>query len=139
MPSKTILVCGGAGYIGAHMCKTLARAGHKPVTFDNLSTGHRNAVKWGPLEKGDLLNQADLERVFTTYKFDAVMHFAGVIVKSGVWRSSGVPVGLIGNLFSILELDVVYDQFQLSEPPDSPPAFLCVLKQLEHHRQGCVS
>lgn len=76
MPSKTILVCGGAGYIGAHMCKTLARAGHKPVTFDNLSTGHRNAVKWGPLEKGDLLNQADLERVFTTYKFDAVMHFA---------------------------------------------------------------
>src|SRR5690625_655395 len=62
-----------------------------------------------------------------------------VIVKSGVWRSSGVPDRLIGNLFSILEPDVVYDQFQLSEPPDSPPAFLSVFKQFEHHRQGRVS
>src|SRR5690625_2965890 len=128
MPSKTILVCGGAGYIGAHTCKTLARSRHKPGTFDNLSIGHRNAVKWGPLEKGDLLNHADLERVFTTYKFDAVMHSAGVIVKSGVWRSSGVAVGLIGNLFSILELDVGYDQFLLSVPPYSPPALSAVLQ-----------
>ena len=52
---KTILVTGGAGYIGSHACKALAAAGYRPVTFDNLDTGWRDAVKYGPLEEGDLL------------------------------------------------------------------------------------
>lgn len=71
-----ILVCGGAGYIGSHMCKALARAGHVPVTFDNLSTGHRRAVRWGPLVEGDLLDLPALARVFGQFHFQAVMHFA---------------------------------------------------------------
>jgi len=49
-----ILVIGGAGYIGSHVCKALGRAGYSPVTFDNLSQGRRRAVKWGPLERGNL-------------------------------------------------------------------------------------
>jgi UDP-glucose-4-epimerase GalE len=75
-PGSNILVCGGAGYIGSHMSKALARAGHVPVTFDNLSTGHRPAVKWGPLVEGDLLDPGALARAFRDFRFDAVMHFA---------------------------------------------------------------
>lgn len=71
-----ILVCGGAGYIGSHMCKLLVREGYTPVTFDNLSTGHRQAVRWGPLEAGDLLDQIALQKLFERYEFCAVMHFA---------------------------------------------------------------
>jgi UDP-glucose 4-epimerase len=74
-----VLVCGGAGYIGSHMCKRLAREGVLPVTFDNLSSGHRWAVKWGPLEEGDLLDPASLARVFARYRFSAVLHFAAKI------------------------------------------------------------
>ena len=71
-----ILVCGGAGYIGSHMCKRLARAGYTPVTFDNLSTGHRRAVRWGPLIEGDLLDAAALGKAFRDYPLQGVMHFA---------------------------------------------------------------
>ena len=49
-----ILVTGGAGYIGSHCCKALAAAGFEPVVFDNLATGHREAVRWGPLIEGDM-------------------------------------------------------------------------------------
>ena len=54
---KTILVTGGAGFVGSHACKALSRAGYLPVTFDNLERGHERAVKWGPLERGDLRNR----------------------------------------------------------------------------------
>jgi UDP-glucose-4-epimerase GalE len=74
--SKQVLVCGGAGYIGSHMCKALARAGHLPVTLDNFSTGHRWAVKWGPLVEADLLDRDALARAFDAHRIDAVMHFA---------------------------------------------------------------
>src|SRR3954469_8484496 len=50
--TKTVLVTGGAGDIGSHACKALARAGYKPVVYDNLSRGHRAAVRWGPLVEG---------------------------------------------------------------------------------------
>lgn len=53
MTGGAILIPGGAGYIGAHMCKHVAQAGHVPVVFDNLSTGHREAVRWGDLVEGD--------------------------------------------------------------------------------------
>jgi UDP-glucose-4-epimerase GalE len=75
-PKGTILVTGGAGYIGAHACKALARAGYTPVTYDNLIYGHRSAVKWGPLEEGDIANRRRLEAVIDQYKPIAVMHFA---------------------------------------------------------------
>lgn len=74
-----ILVTGGAGYIGSHACKALSRAGFLPVTFDNLVGGHREVVKWGPLEEGDLLDRERVERLFADHKFAGVMHFAAFI------------------------------------------------------------
>ncbi|WP_138924726.1 UDP-glucose 4-epimerase GalE [Sulfitobacter sp. BSw21498] len=73
-----ILVTGGAGYIGSHACKALAAAGHTPVTFDNLVTGWRDAVKFGPFVQGDLLNRAEIDAVFEQYQPVAVMHFAAL-------------------------------------------------------------
>ena len=73
---KTILVTGGAGYIGAHACKALSQAGYTPVTYDNLVYGHERAVKWGPFEKGDILDGARLSEVMQRHKPSAVMHFA---------------------------------------------------------------
>jgi len=70
------LICGGAGYIGSHMIKMLVEAGHHVVTFDNLSTGYRNSVKWGEFIEGDLLSQADLHNLFSARWFDTVIHFA---------------------------------------------------------------
>lgn len=72
---KHVLVCGGAGYIGSHMAKWLAGAGHKVSVLDNLVTGHREAVRWGELIEADMLDAAALERVFEGRRFDAVMHF----------------------------------------------------------------
>jgi len=77
-PRKTVLVTGGAGYIGSHACKALAANGFVPVTYDNLSTGWRDAVKFGPFEKGDLSDRKRLDAVFATYSPMAVMHFAAL-------------------------------------------------------------
>lgn len=73
-----VLVTGGAGYIGAHACKALARAGFRPVAFDNLSTGWAEAVKFGPFVQGDLLNRAEVDAAFARYRPVAVMHFAAL-------------------------------------------------------------
>ena len=73
-----VLVTGGAGYIGAHACKALAQAGYTPVAFDNLSTGHRAAVKFGPLVEGDLLNRAAIDAALAEHAPIAVMHFAAL-------------------------------------------------------------
>jgi UDP-glucose 4-epimerase len=70
-----ILLCGGAGYIGSHMLQRLLRDGHGVVVLDNLSTGHREAVRGCELVVGDLLDAALLDRVFAQHRFDAVMHF----------------------------------------------------------------
>ena len=76
-PSKeAVLVTGGAGYIGSHTCKALYAAGYSPVVVDNLAFGHTWAVKWGPLEVGDLQDGAFLDRVVRQYEPLAVMHFA---------------------------------------------------------------
>lgn len=73
-----VLVTGGAGYIGSHACKALSRAGFEPVTFDNLSTGWADAVKFGPLEDGNLLDRARIDTVFAKHQPIAVMHFAAL-------------------------------------------------------------
>lgn len=71
-----VLVVGGAGYIGSHSCKALALAGHEPIVYDNLVFGHEDAVKWGPLERGDILDGERLDEVLSRYKPEFVMHFA---------------------------------------------------------------
>jgi UDP-glucose-4-epimerase GalE len=74
--SESVLVVGGAGYIGSHMVKRLDRAGYRVVTLDNLSLGHRDAVIAGDFVHGDLLDRDGLARVFGKHRFDVVMHFA---------------------------------------------------------------
>ncbi len=74
--SQTILVTGGAGYVGSHACKALAAAGYRPVVYDNLSRGHRAAVRWGPLVEGDLHDTARLAAALREHQVTAVMHFA---------------------------------------------------------------
>jgi UDP-arabinose 4-epimerase len=76
--STPILVTGGAGYVGSHACKALHAAGFKPVVYDNLYRGHRWAVKWGPLEEGDLLDTARLRAVIQRHRPVAAMHFAAL-------------------------------------------------------------
>jgi hypothetical protein len=76
MPRSRILVTGGAGYIGSHACKALAAPGYEPVTYDNLSRGNRWAVKWGPLEEGEIADGARLRTILDRYQAVAVMHFA---------------------------------------------------------------
>jgi UDP-arabinose 4-epimerase len=77
--SSSVLVTGGAGYIGSHTAKELAGAGYRVIVYDNLSRGHRWAVKWGPLEQGDLHDRERLERVLADNNIEAVLHFAGLI------------------------------------------------------------
>ena len=72
----TVLVTGGAGYIGSHTCKALAGAGFEPVVLDNLSFGHPWAVRWGPLVEGDLGDRDLITRTIERHRVKAVIHFA---------------------------------------------------------------
>ena len=71
-----ILVTGGAGYIGSHTAKALARAGYEPVVLDNFSMGHRESVKWGPYVQADLADADAIRQLLATYKVSAAIHFA---------------------------------------------------------------
>ncbi len=73
---RSVLVTGGAGYIGSHTCKALAAAGFRPVVYDNLVSGHRWAVKWGPFVHGDLADGERLARTLREHDICAVVHFA---------------------------------------------------------------
>ena len=90
-----VLVTGGAGYIGSHACKALRAAGYTPVTYDNLVTGWKDAVKFGPFEQGSLSDRARLDEVFAKWQPIAVMHFAALsqvgeaMAKPGLyWRNN---------------------------------------------------
>lgn len=85
---KTILVTGGAGYIGSHVCKALAAHGLFPVTVDSLENGRRETVKWGPLEVGHLNDTRFLHQTFNKYPTSAVIHLAGYM---SVEESVGNP------------------------------------------------
>jgi UDP-arabinose 4-epimerase len=74
---RPILVTGGAGYIGSHVCKALAGAGFFPVSFDDLSRGHEWAVKWGPLVRGNLLDGPALDAAMAEHRPEAIVHLAG--------------------------------------------------------------
>ena len=105
--AQTMLVTGGAGYIGAHACKALKAAGYTPVTYDSLVTGWEEAVKFGPFEQGDLLDRARLDEVFAKHKPVAVMHFAALsqvgeaMSKPGMyWRNN------VGGSLNLIEAAV---------------------------------
>lgn len=86
----TILVLGGAGYIGAHVCKQLKAAGFLPVTYDNLSTGHAYAVKWGPLVLGDLHDTPRLREAIRTHAPKGVIHLAASALVEESVRDPGL-------------------------------------------------
>jgi UDP-glucose-4-epimerase GalE len=74
-----VLVTGGAGYIGSHVCKALAQTGAVPICFDTLENGHRWAVRWGPMVHGDIGDEEAVKEVFERYHPRAVVHLAGYI------------------------------------------------------------
>ena len=82
---------GGAGYIGSHTVRTLGNQGFEPVTVDNLSEGHREAVLEGALETGDLSDESFLDDLFQRYQFEGVVHFAS---RCYVGESSRIPVSI---------------------------------------------
>jgi UDP-arabinose 4-epimerase len=76
MYAQRVLVTGGAGYIGSHTAKLLSQKGVEPIVYDNLTTGNRSAVRWGPFVEGDILDTNCLECTLARFKPDAVIHFA---------------------------------------------------------------
>lgn len=106
----TVLVTGGAGYIGSHACKALKAAGHLPVTYDNLETGWRDAVRFGPLEEGDLSDRDRLDAVLAHWKPDVVMHFAALINVGEATREPGKYWrNNLGGTLTLLEAMVAAD------------------------------
>lgn len=101
--APTILVTGGAGFIGAHCCKALAKAGFRPVVYDNLATGHAAHVQWGPAIFADLRDRAALAAAFAHHRIAAVMHFAAAayvgqsVIDPGPYHDNNIG-GLIGLL-----------------------------------------
>ena len=84
-----VLVTGGAGYVGSHACKALRQAGWTPVTYDDLSTGWRDAVRYGPFEQGDILDRDRLDAAFARHRPVAVMHFAARALVGEAIRDPG--------------------------------------------------
>jgi len=104
MPEKgSILITGGAGYIGAHCSKAVAEAGFVPVCYDNLSTGHARFVQWGPLIRGDVHDSGKIASAIREHRVQAVMHFAAF---SSVGESTADPqkyyVNNVGGTLALL-------------------------------------
>jgi len=105
-----VLVVGGAGYIGSHMVKMLLDKGHQVVTFDNLSSGFHDAVLGGDFVKGDLANLADIDRLFSEHKPEAVMHFASYIqVGESVKHPDKYYLNNFTNTLNLLNTMVKYE------------------------------
>ena len=99
-----ILVTGGAGYIGSHTAKQLARGGSEVAVFDNLSRGHRDFVKWGPLIEGDLHDGPLLRETLRWFKPDAVIHFAAFAYVGESVSNPGIYYrNNVGGTLSLLE------------------------------------
>jgi UDP-glucose 4-epimerase/UDP-arabinose 4-epimerase len=104
MTSKAVLVTGGAGYIGAHTAKALAESGYLPIVYDNLSSGHTDAVRWGPFVYGDIRDGRALREAMETHEVQAVIHFASLIeVGRSVVRPDLFWEHNVGGCASILE------------------------------------
>ena len=101
---KAVLVVGGAGYIGSHMVKALLEGGYETTVFDNLSSGHRDAVPGGRLVEGDLDDTPALDALFAAGRFDAVMNFAGFIqVGESVQKPGLYYRNNVANTLNLLE------------------------------------
>ena len=99
-----ILVVGGAGYIGAHTCKALAAAGYTPVTYDNLSTGHTEFVRWGPFIQADIGDTAKVSDTCRAYGIAAAIHFAAdAIVAESVAEPAKYYRNNVSGTLSLLE------------------------------------
>ncbi|MCI9489061.1 UDP-glucose 4-epimerase GalE [Lachnospiraceae bacterium 48-42] len=104
-----ILVVGGAGYIGSHINKRLYQKGCETVVFDNLVYGHREAVRWGILETGDLSDTERLEEIFEKYNIDMVFHFAAyAYVGESVTEPSKYYNNNVANTLHLLDTMVKY-------------------------------
>jgi UDP-arabinose 4-epimerase len=133
-----VLVTGGAGYIGSHSAKALAHAGLYPVVVDDLRTGHRSAVRWGPLIQTDLADKAALGKVFETYPITAVIHFAG---SAYVGESMEAPqsyfqnnvVSTLSLLESMLDHGVTRIVFSSSCATYGPPQAIPITEQHPQH------
>ncbi len=99
-----VLVTGGAGYIGSHTCKALHRAGYVPVTYDDFSTGHRHAVRWGPVIEGDIADTRRLCDVFRRFPIAGVIHLAGRSVVADSITDPAEYFGInVGGTLALLE------------------------------------
>ena len=127
---KHVLIAGGAGYIGSHMCKYLAKSGYQPVVLDNLSRGHQQAVKWGPFIQGSLSDAPLLKRIFSDYPITAVMHFAafcyvGESVEAPLMYYQNNVAETLKLLEAMLDANILYFIFSSScavygEPVETP-------------------
>jgi len=114
--TKFVFVTGGAGYIGSHACKALALKGYVPVTLDNLSTGWKESVKYGPFEHVDLLDLDRLEKLFKFYRPECVFHFAAysqvgesVLNPANYWKNNFVgSMNLINTSLDQGCVDVIF-------------------------------
>jgi UDP-arabinose 4-epimerase len=132
-----ILVTGGAGYIGSHTCKALAEAGYNPIVLDDLSTGHRWAVKWGPLVVGDIGEPALVRKTVKRFGIRATIHFAAhAYVGESVEQPRKYFDNNVSKTLALLDrlLDASVDKFVFS-CSCATYGVPRVLPIAEHHRQ----
>jgi UDP-arabinose 4-epimerase len=135
---RYILVTGGAGFIGSHICKALSRAGMIPVTYDNLSTGHADSVRWGPLIRAELADAAALRRTLAEFSPDCVIHCGA---NAYVGESVDMPrkyyrnnvVGSLTLLEACLDQDIERIVFSSSCATYGIPASLPIREESPQH------
>ncbi|MGZ2382672.1 UDP-glucose 4-epimerase GalE [Rhizobium leguminosarum bv. trifolii] len=135
---RYILVTGGAGFIGSHICKALSRAGMIPVTYDNLSTGHTDSVRWGPLIRAELADVATLRRTLAEFSPDCVIHCGA---NAYVGESVDMPrkyyrnnvVGSLTLLEACLDQDIDRIVFSSSCATYGVPASLPIREESPQH------
>ncbi|MBX4864338.1 UDP-glucose 4-epimerase GalE [Rhizobium sophorae] len=135
---RYILVTGGAGFIGSHICKALSRAGMIPVTYDNLSTGHADSVRWGPLIRAELADAATLRRTLEEFSPDCVIHCGA---NAYVGESVDMPrkyyrnnvVGSLTLLEACLDQDIDRIVFSSSCATYGVPASLPIREESPQH------